>query len=222
MSCGGARPIEFFQPQSNANELMIVYEKFSQLADEYTGIPRYMSGFNSEGASRTASGMSMMIGNASKVIKQVVGSIDFNIITPMLERLYYYNMRYSDDPELKGDVQFVARGAMSLVNKEAAQVRMNEFLQIALTSPAVQQIIGMEGVAELLRPTVKRLDVNPDKVVPSVSVLKERAAAAMMQQMQAAQQAQAEPQQPNKAPRRSREQLQNGAPTTDNFSPQPQ
>jgi hypothetical protein len=35
-----APPITFFQPSSNAAELMGVYEKFSALADEYTGIPR--------------------------------------------------------------------------------------------------------------------------------------------------------------------------------------
>jgi hypothetical protein len=39
-----AKPIEFFQPNSNAQELMAIYEKFSMLADEYTGIPRYMTG----------------------------------------------------------------------------------------------------------------------------------------------------------------------------------
>jgi hypothetical protein len=218
-----AAPIQFFQPQSHANELMTVYERFSVLADEYTGIPRYMAGFNegSGGAGRTASGMSMMIGNASKIIKQVVGNIDTNVLTPLLEGQYYYNMRYGDDPDLKGDVMIVARGAMSMATKETAQVRMNEFLQVALTSPVVQQIIGMEGVAELLRPTVKRLDVNPDKVVPTLAVIRQKAAVAAMQQMLMAQQG--PPGQPGQggSPEKpdTGEKLQNGAPTTDNFSP---
>lgn len=219
LSGGSAKPIEFFQPQSNAQELLAVYDRFSQYADEYTGIPRYMAGFNSEGASRTASGMSMMIGNASKVIKQVVGSVDFNVIKPMLERLYYYNMRYGDDPDLKGDVQIVARGAMSLTTKEAAQVRTAEFLT-ATANPIDMQIVGLDGRAELLRQAVKRLDVNPDKVVPPVSVLKERAAAMAMQQAQMAAQEAERPQQPPKGGQKSRERLQNGAPVTDHYSPQ--
>jgi hypothetical protein len=218
MGGGGNPAVRFFQPTSNAAELMTVFERFSQLADEYTGIPRYMAGFNSEGASRTASGMSMMMGNASKVIKQVVGGIDTNVLTPMLERLYYYNMRYSDDPALKGDVQVVARGAMSLVAKEAAQVRINEFLT-ATANPIDMQILGMDGRGELLRHAVRRLDLNGDKVVPPVAVLKERAAMQMMQQAQAQQAIESQPPQGG---RRSREQLQNGAPVTDNFSPQPQ
>jgi hypothetical protein len=90
---------------------MAVFEKWSQLADEYSGIPRYLTGDTTGGAGRTASGLSMLISNAGKSIKQVIGNIDIGVFKPMLERLYYYNMRYADDPELKGDVQIVARGA---------------------------------------------------------------------------------------------------------------
>jgi hypothetical protein len=220
---GSSKPLEFFQPESNANELMGVYEKFSLLADEYTGIPRYMAGFNesSGGAGRTASGMSMMIGNASKVIKQVMGTIDTQVFTPMLERLYYYNMRYSDDEELKGDINIVARGASSLVAKDAAAVRANEFLQMALSSDMAMQILGIEGVAELMRPAVKRLDMNPDKIVPPLPVLRARAAEAAMAQLMLAQQ-QPQGEQPAgdmPGPSQNGQQLMNGAPTTDNFSP---
>jgi len=213
-----AAPISFFQPSSNANELMTIYERFSLLADEYTGIPRYMAGFNGGegGAGRTASGISMMIGAASKVIKQVVGSIDTHILVPMLERLYYMNMRFGDDPDLKGDVKIVARGASSLVTKESAQQRNNEFLQVALTSPVAQQIMGIEGVSELLRGAAKTLDHNPDRVVPPLAVIKQRMAE-QQQQMLAMQAPQ--PQQPGKP---SEENLQDGSPVTDNYSPKGQ
>jgi hypothetical protein len=213
-----AAPIQFFQPTSNANELMAVFERFSLLADEYTGVPRYMAGFNGGegGAGRTASGISMMISNASKIIRQVVGAIDFSILTPLLERLYYTNMRYSEDEELKGDVKIVARGAMSLVNKEAAQVRNNEFLQLALNSPVAQQIMGIEGVAEVLRGSAKQLNHNADKIVPPLPVLRQRLAEQQMIAMQ-----QAAVQQPED-PNAGGEQLMDGAPTTDTYSPKPQ
>jgi hypothetical protein len=211
-----AAPITFFQPNSNANELMGVYEKFSTLADEYTGIPRYMAGFNegSGGAGRTASGMSMMIGNASKIIKQVVGGIDMNVWTPLLDRLYYYNMRYSEDDDLKGDVKVVARGALSMAVKEAAQVRRNEFLQ-ATANPFDMQIIGMEGRAEVLREAARGLDMNTDKVVPPVAILKERQA----QQMMLQQQAMMAGGQPQGAAEGNGQELQDGSPVTDNFQP---
>jgi hypothetical protein len=160
-------PITFFQPQSNANELMAVFEKFSARADEDTMIPRYMSGESSAGAGRTSSGLSMLISNAGKGIKQVISNIDHNVITPAIERLYQDNLRYSDDPDLVGDVNIVATGATSLVIKEAEAVRRNEFLQTVLNSPVAQQIVGMDGAAELLRDQARNLSGNVDRIVPS-------------------------------------------------------
>jgi hypothetical protein len=179
-----SKPIEFFQPQSNATELMGVFEKFQMLADEYSGIPRYMTGEQAPGAGRTASGLSMMISNASKSIKSVISSIDHHVISPLLQRLYQHNLRYSQDPYLIGDINIVSKGAMSLVAKESAAVRRAEFLQLALTNPMAQQIMGVLGTAELLRDHAKLLDMNVDKIVPT------REALEAQQKEQAAQQQQ--------------------------------
>jgi hypothetical protein len=205
-------PVIFFQPESNVQQLMAVYEKFSALADEHTGIPRYMTGDSpAQGAGRTASGMSMLQSNASKTIKQVVALIDVNVMTPLLERLYFWNMKYNPDNELKGDVNIVARGAMSLIQKETAQVRRNEWL-MATANPFDMQIVGMEGRAEVLRETTKTLDMpNPDKIVPSPEKLRLRQAMVAAQAMQQ--------QQPQGGPSPGGQELKNGAPATDNFSP---
>ena len=162
----GSAPITFFQPNSNANELMAVFEKFSVRADEDTMIPRYMTGEHVPGAGRTSSGLSMLISNAGKGIKQVISNIDQNILIPIIERLYQDNLRYSEDPDLIGDVNIVAKGAQSLVIKEAEAVRRNEFLQLVLTSPVAQQIVGMSGVAELMRDAARNLNGNVDRIVP--------------------------------------------------------
>lgn len=223
---GSAPPMQFYQPTSLAAELMAVYEKFATLADEYTGIPRYMSGDSpAGGAGRTASGMSMLMSNAGKAIKQVIANIDESVIAPVIERLYYYNMRYGDDPDLKGDINIIARGATSLVVKEQAQVRQNQFLQIALQSPIVQQVVGMEGIAELLRQSAKTLDLNPDHIVPPIEIIKQRMAqqqqAMAQQQMMLAQQnGQAQAGGTPPAPG-SGAQLANGAPVANNFAPIP-
>ena len=160
------QPITFFQPNSNAQELMGVFEKFSARADEDTMIPRYMTGEHTPGAGRTSSGLSMLISNAGKGIKQVISNIDHNVIMPAIERLYQDNLRYSDDPDLVGDVNIVAKGANSLVIKEAEAIRRNEFLQVVLNSPVAQQIVGMDGAAELLRDQAKHLSGNVDRIVP--------------------------------------------------------
>lgn len=167
----GSQPLQFFQPSSNANELMAVFEKFSARADEDTMIPRYMTGEATPGAGRTSSGLSMLISNAGKGIKQVITNIDQNIIVPSIERLYQDNLRYSQNPDLIGDVRAVARGATSLVVKEAEAIRRQEFLQLVLNSPVAQQIVGMNGAAELLREQARNLNGNVDRIVPDRQTL---------------------------------------------------
>ena len=187
-----------------------MFDKFSTMADEYSGIPRYLSGETSGGAGRTASGLSMLINNAGKSIKQVISNIDVCVMTPMIERLYFHNMQHADDPDLKGDVQIVARGATALIAKEAAQVRRNEFLQ-ATANPIDMAIVGVQGRATILREVAKGLDLDVDKIVPPLSVLQQKLIAQQMQQQQ--QQQGPQPTSP------SGQNLQDGAPVTDNFSP---
>jgi hypothetical protein len=183
-------PMSFFQPNSNAQELMAVFKQFMELADEVSGIPRYMTGQHVPGAGRTSSGLSMLMSNAGKSIKQVIGNVDYDVITPMLERQYQRNLRYSDDPDLIGDVQILARGAMSLVVKEAEAVRKNEFLRLVLESPVAQQIVGPAGTAELMRDLASNLNTNVDRLVPSrEEIQKQQAIAAQQQQMMMQQQA---------------------------------
>jgi hypothetical protein len=207
-----AAPITFFSPESHIPELMSVFEKFSQLADEYSGIPRYMAGESPGGVGRTASGLSMLINNASKSIKQVIANIDNNILSPMLERLYYYNMRYSEDDNLKGDVHVVARGASAILAKEAAQVRRNEFLATT-ANPIDMQIVGIEGRAAVLREIAKGLDMEVDRIVPPLDVMKAKMAAQSMAAQQAAPPEAGGPSDPG-------QQLETGEPVTDTFSPQ--
>lgn len=211
-----AAPVSFFQPSSNSSELMSVFERFSSMADEYSGIPKYMAGMagGEGGAGRTASGMSMMITNASKQIKHTLSSLDSHVLAPLVERTYQHLLMYKPDLGLQGDLQVRARGATSLVAKEAAQVRLNEFL-MATGNPVDMQIVGMDGRAELLRHAVKRLDIpSPDKVVPSETVVRQRAAQAQAQQMQ-----QMQMQQMQQTPQGNGQELMDGTPVTDAFQP---
>lgn len=218
--------MEFFQPNSNAAELMKVFDHFAALADEYTGIPRYMTGDSpSGGAGRTASGMSMLMSNAGKAIKQVISNMDMNVIEKAIDRLYYYNMRYGDDPDLKGDVNIVASGAEALMAQEQTQQRRNEFLQVVLQSDVAQQVVGMEGVAVLIRENAKNLGMNVNEIVPPIAILKEmwaqqQAANAQMQQAQLAQATGQGGSPPNAM--QGGKQLPGGQPVTNNFAPSQQ
>lgn len=220
-----AKPIEWFQPASNAQELMMIYEKFSVLADEYSGVPRYMTGDSpAGGAGRTASGMSMLMSNAGKSIKQVIGNVDMDTMKPLIERLYYYNMKYADDPDLKGDVKVIAQGMNILVAQEQAQVRMNEILNICLSNPILIDIVGEEAIADLLREVTKPLnmDIVPPKEVIRARILqRQQMQMLMLAQGAGMEQEQGGPPGQGKKVMPKSQQLPNRAgPATTNFAPQ--
>ena len=194
---GGGQPgVRFFSPDMKAQELMGIYQNFSKQADEVTGIPNYVYGSSSvAGAGRTASGLSMLMDNASKGIKQAISNID-RVITGVVNRFYIHNMMYNPDPYIKGDFTIVAKGAIGLMAKEHAQVRRNEFLQ-ATNNQVDLQIVGMEGRAYLLRELAQGLQMDTDKLVPTPEVLKFKMQKAAQAQLAMAE---AQPQQQQAAP----------------------
>lgn len=190
---GGSAPaVRFNQPNDNANTLMAVYERFSRLADDHSGIPSYIYGdVDVKGAGRTASGLSMLMGSAGKGIRQVVMHIDNDITMPIVERQFIYNMRYDADESIKGDAQVIPRGAVNLAVKETVNMRRVEFLN-ATGNEIDMGIIGKDGRAAILREIAKGLQMPVDEIVPS------RERLGITQRSQAAAQATA-PQQPQGA-----------------------
>lgn len=165
---GSSAPaVRFTQPEDNASTLIAVYERFARLADEHSGIPSYLYGdLDTQGAGRTASGLSMLMGAAGKGIRQVVGYIDGDVIKPIVQRQFVYNMRYDEDESIKGDAEIVAKGAVNLAVKETTNLRRIEFLN-ATANPFDIEIVGQEGRAAILREIAKGLQMPVDEIVPS-------------------------------------------------------
>lgn len=188
---GSGQPaVRFNQPASNAQELMQVYTHFCKLADDQSGIPAYVYGdMQVGGAGRTASGLSMLMGSAGKGIRQVIMHIDMDVIDRVIQAQYSYNMRYIDDPNIKGDAKCVPKGAVTLANKEALNVRRVEFLQ-ATANPLDSKIVGIKGRAAILREIAKGLSMPVDNIVPSDEKLEQIEAMDTQQQQQEAQGAQ--------------------------------
>jgi hypothetical protein len=120
-----ARPITM---PNNLDALSKMASMFETNADETTAIPRYMSGENAtQGAAGTAAGMSMLMGAANIVIKDLISAWDEGITRPFIEALYRWNMKFHKDPKIKGDFDVRARGAASLVAKEVRARQLNDF-----------------------------------------------------------------------------------------------
>lgn len=179
------KPVDFFQPASNAEQLMGIYEKMTQIADEISAIPRYMMGGERVGgAGRTASGLAMMLSNASKVLQQVASNVDRDILTPLLEQLYDYIMLTDQTGKFRGDESIRVRGVTVAAQKETQRARQLEFLQLT-GNPVDLQIVGLEGRAAILASVANEIGLDGDKIVKTPDEIRAQMMAAEQAQEQA-------------------------------------
>lgn len=167
MGNNGTQPISFFQPSSNAQELLGVYQQFVNMADELSAIPKYLSGAGAVGgAGRTASGLAMLMGNASKILQTVAANIDRDVLEPLLSTLFDMVMLTDQNGMLNGDEKVRVLGVSVAVQKETQRARQLEFLQIT-ANPIDAQIVGPKGRAAILRSVATTIGMSGEEIVPS-------------------------------------------------------
>jgi len=168
---------------NTAPENMMMFDRFRQLADEQTGLPSYSHGQTGvQSMTRTASGMSMLLGAASLNIKTVVKNIDDFLLKPLGEAYFHWNMQFiEEDIDTVGDLEINAMGTSSLMQKEVRSQRLTMFLQTA-QNPTIAPFIK---VSKLISELAYTLDLDPDEILNDPE---EAAIAAQIIGMQNAQQ----------------------------------
>ena len=148
---------------NTSTENMMMFDKFRQLADEQTGIPSYSHGQTGvQSMTRTASGMSMLLGAASLNIKTVIKNLDDFLLKPMGEAYFQWNMQFLETKlDVKGDLEVKATGTNSLMQKEVRSQRLTMFLQTA-QNPAIAPFIKMN---KLISELAYSLDLDPDELI---------------------------------------------------------
>lgn len=158
-------PVSFFQPNSNAQELLTIYQQFTNIADDISAIPRYTTGESlSGGAGRTASGLSMLMNNASKILQTVASNVDIDVMKGLLVAVYDMIMLTDESGMLSGEEQIVVSGVKVAIQKETERQKQLQFLQIT-ANPIDAPILGKPGRARVLRSVAQNLGM-PDDVVP--------------------------------------------------------
>jgi len=148
---------------NTSQENLMMFDKFRQLADEQTGIPSYSHGQTGvQSMTRTASGMSMLLGASSLNIKTVIKNLDDFLLRPLGEAYFQWNMQFLEDElDVKGDLEVKATGTNSLMQKEVRSQRLTMFLQTA-QNPAVAPFVK---ISKLVSELAYSLDLDPDEIL---------------------------------------------------------
>jgi hypothetical protein len=148
---------------NTSQENLMMFDKFRQLADEQTGIPSYSHGQTGvQSMTRTASGMSMLLGAASLNIKTVVKNIDDFLLKPLGQAYFQWNMQFFEGKlGTTGDLEIKAMGTNSLMQKEVRSQRLTMFLQTA-QNPAIAPFVKM---SKLISELAYSLDLDPEEIL---------------------------------------------------------
>ena len=148
---------------NTSQENLMMFDKFRQLADEQTGIPSYSHGQTGvQSMTRTASGMSMLLGASSLNVKTVIKNLDDFLLKPLGESYFQWNMQFLEDElDVKGDLEVKATGTNSLMQKEVRSQRLTMFLQTA-QNPAIAPFVK---ISKLISELAYSLDLDPDEIL---------------------------------------------------------
>jgi hypothetical protein len=148
---------------NTSQENLMMFDKFRQLADEQTGIPSYSHGQTGvQSMTRTASGMSMLLGAASLNIKTVVKNIDDQLLQPLGEAFFNWNSQFYEGPlGVHGDLEIKAMGTTSLMQKEVRSQRLTMFMQTA-ANPAIAPYVKM---STLIKEFAHSIDLDPEELL---------------------------------------------------------
>jgi hypothetical protein len=160
--------VRFYQPTIIADVLIRVDEYFLRQAGEKT-IPSYVYGSitgRKDTAIDTASGMSMMLNANLKNLQGSISHLETDIIVPAITEHWNHVMLYDDDIEKFGDVAVVPKASEHLLVEEQRQMRAQELFERVDRSDTAKRLLGLKGMANLLREVVKITKMDPTDMVP--------------------------------------------------------
>ncbi len=165
--------LRFNQPTIYSDQLRSVYDYFSKLASDRTGIPDFVHGAASPaGPASNATALSILLNQSSRVLRRTFASWDRRLMRPLLEKLYTRLMLTSPDQSIKGDLRPVCRGSLAVLIKEQQALRLAEVMRETAGGEDLA-IIGRAGRAKILRARLRGLDLPAD-IVPTDKELEQR------------------------------------------------
>ena len=171
-----------FEINGHLQELLALFNVARELADEEAGLPSVAQGEAGAQPVNTATGMSILMNSANTVLRRAIKAWDDGITLPFIQRLYDWNMQFSENEEAKGDMQIHARGSSHLIVKEMQAQNAMALINIA-GSPLLQPLTD---VPALYRRVVTSMQIDPNEVVKTDAEIEQEMQ--MQQQMMQQQQ----------------------------------
>jgi len=155
-------PFKTFNINMHQAELAGIMTLAKEMADLSSGLPAEAQGEQGVMPQQTATGMALLMGSANTMKRGVARNFDDDITVPALTRLYDWNMQFSDDPDIKGDMEIEARGSSTLLLREIQAENMFTIAERWSVHPVLGSITK---AADAARAGLKALGQSPSEVL---------------------------------------------------------
>lgn len=149
--------IQFLDHPVKLDQLLAILKTAKEMFDEEVAFSLVMQGETGPYTPETASATNTHYNSGRIVLRRVVSNIDDKITVPNIQRLVDWNMMFSDDESIKGDVMPIAKGSTVLM------ARMEQLQAIAgnkdiLFNPQFRHKIDSDKVLDIFMANMRMTD----------------------------------------------------------------
>lgn len=158
----------FYQIDTKLTELFGLFNLSRQLADEIGGPMLAMQGQDAPSYVQTATGMSIAYNAANVWMRRAVKLWDDQVTVQRVRAFVDWNLEHSQDPDIKGDCDVLARGTSALLEAEGQVQRL-----ALLAQQSASLGIPLRKSVNQLRSMALAMRLDPDELLPSDDEVKQ-------------------------------------------------
>ena len=154
----GGLPIQSVPINGNLQSLLELANVSRTFMDDESNLPLVAQGSTEgAGAKQTAHGMTLLANAVNVLFRDAARGFDADITIPNMRRLYDWNMQFSKDETVKGDMEIKALGSSVLLVNEIVSQNMLMLMNLVVGSPDAFPMLRFEKMLRLWFKTL-RLD----------------------------------------------------------------
>jgi hypothetical protein len=157
---------------NNVSQALGFLDRALQLMDGEINMPQFTNPDVNK-AAMTSSGMAMWLNAVTIVQRRAAAAFDDNVISPMIERMVWWNQTFSTKPELQVDVRVEALGQSELLVKDL-QVQNDQVFLGLVSKPEFSPYVDFY---QMLVRMARRMD-QPGEIILQKDVAEKKAAEA--------------------------------------------
>lgn len=162
--------------------LEVTLSRLERWADEESGVPKYMQGESASYLNKTATGMSMLMGQANSYLKPTIRNIDDYWIEPIIEAFSRNNEVDGKYPKnINYPMKTVALGTDSLMSREIKFENITKFLTMA-KEIGVMSFVLKDRATRIIADILDAKDIVPNEEQAQQIMQQEQESAKMQSQ----------------------------------------